>query len=203
MLIARRRWNRGTFSGGREIQVEERPTDEDRLIERARQGDLDAYGTLIDTYQTVALKTAYVFTGSAADAEEVVQDAFIKAFRRLGGFRRGAPFRPWFLAIVANEARDRWRALARRKTVPFDVEGVAVATRDAAPPLAEVERRDELAVALRELSAADRDIIACRFFLDLSEADTATVLGIRRGTVKSRITRALERLRLKLEATRV
>ena len=65
-------------------------------------------------YQGIAFRTAYLLAGSAADAEEAAQDGFVKAYRALGRFRIGAPFRPWLLKIVANEARNRRRALSVR-----------------------------------------------------------------------------------------
>ena len=79
-----------------------------------RPRDLESYDQLVREHQAIAFRTAYVITGSAADAEEVAQDAFVKAYRARGRFREGAPFRPWLLAIVANEARNRRRSLARR-----------------------------------------------------------------------------------------
>ena len=79
-----------------------------------RPRDLESYDQLVREHQGIAFRTAYVITGSAADAEEVVQDAFVKAYRARGRFRSGSPFRPWLLAIVANEARNRRRATGRR-----------------------------------------------------------------------------------------
>src|SRR5919206_228124 len=77
-------------------------------------GDLDAGGTIVRTHQGLAFRTAYLLAGNAADAEEAAQDGFVKAYRALGRFRPGAPFRPWLLQIVANEARNRRRSAGRR-----------------------------------------------------------------------------------------
>ena len=66
-------------------------------------------------YQGIAFRTAYLLSGNAADAEEAAQDGFVKAYRALGRFRRGAPLRPWLLRIVANEARNRRRSAGRRE----------------------------------------------------------------------------------------
>ena len=88
-------------------------TDAD-LAARARSGDDRAFGMLVERHQTVAFRTAYVICGSAADAEDAAQDAFIKARGAIGRFRAGAPFRPWLLTIVANEARNRRRSAAAR-----------------------------------------------------------------------------------------
>ena len=93
----------------------DRPLDEAELVERARRGDLEAWETLVRTYQGIAFRTAYVLAGNAADAEEAAQDGFVKAHRALGRFRRGAALKPWLLRIVANEARNRRRSAARRE----------------------------------------------------------------------------------------
>jgi RNA polymerase sigma factor (sigma-70 family) len=174
-----------------------RPLDERELVARAQRGDADAYEELVRTYQGIAFRTAYVLSGSAADAEEAAQDAFVKAYKALWRFRAGAPFTPWLLRIVANEARNRRRSAGRRFAVTLRAaqmpSGEAAPSPEAA--LLDAERREELVAALGRLSEPDREAITCRYFLDLSEAETAAALGIRRGTVKSRLSRALERLR--------
>jgi len=91
-----------------------RPLDESDLIGRAKRGDTHAYEDLVYAHQGIAFRTAYVIAGNAADAEEAAQDAFVKAWRALGRFREGSPFRPWLLRIVANEARNRRRSAGRR-----------------------------------------------------------------------------------------
>ena len=91
-----------------------RPPTEEELVERAKRGDDDAYEELVRAYQGIAFRTAYLVAGNAADAEDAAQEGFVKAHRALGRFRRGAPFRPWLLQIVANEARNRRRSAGRR-----------------------------------------------------------------------------------------
>jgi RNA polymerase sigma factor (sigma-70 family) len=162
-----------------------------------RPRDLDTYDQLVREHQGIAFRTAYVITGSAADAEEVVQDAFVKAYRARGRFRSGAPFRPWLLAIVANEARNRRRATGRRAQLSLQL--AEERPSGGAAPSPEVallarEERAELLAALDRLGEEQRAAIACRYFLGLSEAETAAVLGCRPGTVKSRLSRALARL---------
>jgi RNA polymerase sigma-70 factor (ECF subfamily) len=138
-----------------------------------------------------------VAAGDRGDAEEAVQDGFVKAYRARGRFREGAPFRPWLLRIVANEARNRRRSSGRRAGLAL--RAAAAASGDAAPsPEAAAlsrERRDALLTALGSLEERDRAVLVHRFLLDLGEDETATALGVRRGTVKSRTARALERLR--------
>jgi RNA polymerase sigma-70 factor (ECF subfamily) len=162
-----------------------------------RPRDLDTYDQLVREHQGIAFRTAYVITGSAADAEEVVQDAFVKAYRARGRFRSGAPFRPWLLAIVANEARNRRRATGRRARLALQL--AEERPSGGAAPSPEVallarEQRAELLAAVDRLGEEQRAAIACRYFLGLSEAETAAVLGCRPGTVKSRVSRALARL---------
>jgi RNA polymerase sigma factor (sigma-70 family) len=182
--------------------VVDRPLDETELVERARRGDLRAWETIVRTHQGIAFRTAYVLTGSAADAEEAAQDGFVKAYRALGRFRRGSPFRPWLLRIVANEARNRRRSAARRERLTLRAAaearpGDAVPSPEAA--LLSRESHGQLLAAMERLSDEHRDAIACRYFLDLSEDEMAAALRVRRGTVKSRLSRALERLREELE----
>jgi RNA polymerase sigma factor (sigma-70 family) len=180
-----------------------RPLEESELVERARRGDAAAYEEIVQTYQGIAFRVAYVIAGSAADAEEAAQDAFVKAYRALGRFRPGAPFRPWLLRIVANEARNRRRSAVRRESLALRT-AAEQASGDAAPsPEAAVlvaEQRATLLRALESLREDDREVLSCRYLLDLSEEETATALGLRRGTVKSRTSRALARLREQLGA---
>lgn len=182
----------------------DRPLAENDLVAQAKLGDLRAYETLVEQHQTIAFRTAYLVAGSAADAEEAVQDAFVKAFSALGRFRAGAPFRPWVLRIVANEARNRRRSAGRRDRLALRVaedplSGGAVPSPEAA--LLEAEQRVELLAAVNALREEDRLVIACRYFLGLSEEETAAALDWRRGTVKSRLSRALERLREQMGVT--
>jgi RNA polymerase sigma factor (sigma-70 family) len=175
-----------------------RPLAEEELVERARRGDEAAYEELVRMYQGIAFRTAYLLAGSAADAEEAAQDGFVKAYRALGRFRTGAPFRPWLLKIVANEARNRRRASGRREQLALRA-AAGAASGDAAPSpeaaLLSAERRHQLLAALNRLPERDRLVLASRYLLDLSEEEAAAALGCRRGTVKSRLARALERLR--------
>ena len=152
-------------------------------------------------HQAAAFRTAYLITGDASDAEDAAQEAFVKAYRALDRFRTGAPFRPWLLAIVANEARNRRRAAGRRTSLALRAaEQGPPETSSPSPETAVVaaERRAELLVAVEGLREADRLAIACRYFLGLSEEETAAALGCAPGTVKSRLSRALGRLRKKM-----
>ena len=154
-------------------------------------------------YQALAFRTAYLLTGSAADAEDAAQVGFVKAWTALPRFRPGAPFKPWLLRIVANEAHNRRRATGRRAALT--VRATAAQPPDDAAPSPEGaalgrERQEELLAAVSRLDERDQDVLTCRYFLELSEEETSQVLRVRRGTVKSRTARALQRLRAEVEA---
>jgi RNA polymerase sigma-70 factor (ECF subfamily) len=172
------------------------------LVERAKKGDTGAYEVLVRTYQGVAQRTAYMVTGNASDAEDAAQSAFIKAYYALGRFRSDAPFRPWLLKIVANEARNRRRSAGRRAGLRLRLEEDRP-REDAAPSpeaaVLAVEPRRVLVEALNSLKEGERRVIALRYFLDLSEKEMAAVMGVAKGTVKSRLSRAMKKLRAELE----
>ena len=149
-------------------------------------------------YQGIAFRTAYVIARNASDAEDAAQDGFVKAWRALGRFRDGAPFRPWLLSIVANEARNRRRSAGRRANLVLraateELSGGAAPSPEAT--LLSGEQRSELLAAVDELPEEQRTVVALRYFLGLSEHEVAETLAVPQGTVKSRTARALDRLR--------
>ncbi|MFL6127454.1 MAG: RNA polymerase sigma factor [Mycobacteriales bacterium] len=168
--------------------------DDDEAVRRARSGDLDAYEALVTRYSAVAHRTA-VLLGAGADAEDVVQDSFVKAFGTLHRFRAGAPFRPWLLRIVVNQTKNLTRG--RRRRLALEVRAGAEPDRLVDPEQLVLDdlRRDALLAAVRALPLKDQLVLTCRFFLDLGEEETARVLDWPRGSVKSRTSRALGRLR--------
>ena len=152
----------------------------------------------------MAIRTAALL-GAGDDAEDVVQEAFVKAYAALDRFRPGAPFRPWLLRIVANEARNVHRAAGRRSARErraWEQSQPLLLSRpdDPADALLSVERQAALVRGLDRLSPEQRKVVTCRYLLDLDEAETVAVLGWPRGTVKSRLRRALARLRDVMDA---
>ena len=179
-----------------------RPLTENELVERARGGDSRAYAALVRGHEEIAFRTAYLITGNAADAEDAAQEGLVKAYRALRRFRTGEPLRPWLLTIVANEARNRRRSAGRRAALALRAAGEEHPSGEAAPSpeaaLLAGELRSGLLDALNTLREDDRLILGCRYLLELSETETAAALGVRPGTVKSRLSRSLERLRAEL-----
>ncbi len=176
------------------------PDDDGALVARVRAGDLDAYAELVRRHAPTAVRTAALL-GAGPDAEDVVQEALVKAYRSLGSFRTDQPFRPWLLRIVANEARNLHRSgvrrAAREQATTQDRAGLRLAA-DPADTAADHDRDSALVAALRELPEPLRRVVVCRHLLELDEKETATVLGLPRGTVKSRLHRGLARLRTAL-----
>ncbi len=188
--------------------MEDRPLDETEsaLVERARRGDIRAYEEIVRLYQDVTFRVAYTILGSVEEAEDATQEGFVRAFNALDRFRGGEPLRPWLVTIVANAARTRRAAVARRPTLTLDT--TADYSPDNAAQLPEAvalvtEQRRELLDAVNALRQDDQQVIAYRYFLDLSEAETAALLNCARGTVKSRLSRALGRLRQQLSSVPV
>ena len=145
------------------------------------------------------MRTAFAVGGSESEAEDVTQEAFVKAFKALPRFREGAPLRPWLMQIVANEARNRRRSRGRRERLAVRVAAQAGGDPGSPEDLAlGALSASELRAALARLDDRDRTVIAFRYFAGLSEVEAAAALGVPAGTVKSRLSRALERLRTEL-----
>jgi RNA polymerase sigma factor (sigma-70 family) len=178
---------------------------ETAVIARVRAGEAEAYAQLVRTHTGAALRAAVAF-GAGADAEDVVQSAFLKAYQALGRFREGASFRPWLLRIVVNETRNtvraagRARAVAGREAGYLGVDPLIPESADPAVAALAEERRMLLAAAMEKLSEEQRQVVTCRYLLEMDEAETAQALGWPRGTVKSRLNRALKKLEKRLGA---
>lgn len=174
---------------------------ESEIIERARQGDEAASNLLVERHRDAVFRLAYLMLGNAADAEDVAQEAFIQAFRTLDRFDVARPLRPWLLRITANRARNRRRAIGR-----YWGALQRFARQYAGETVSDVEIQNErqaeayaLWRAVRQLRVSEQEVIYLRYFLELSVDETATVLDVQPGTVKSRMHRALRQLRLVVE----
>jgi RNA polymerase sigma-70 factor (ECF subfamily) len=160
------------------------------LLARARGGDKLAFESLLEPVIGMGARLAHGMLLDRTEAEDVVQDAAVKAWRRLGNVRPGSDFKPWFLGIVANECRtvrrSRWWSIVRldRPT--------AAST---AGPEAAVIRGADLRQALARLPADQRAAVLLHFYLDLPMDEVAASLGISVAGAKSRINRAFKRLR--------
>jgi RNA polymerase sigma-70 factor (ECF subfamily) len=150
---------------------------------------------LVARYTLPAHRAAFLL-GAGEEADDVVQEAFVKAFRHLSRFRTGEPFGPWLLRIVANETKNLTRSRRRRAALALRLAGpAAIAPDGPVDELLAAERRAGLVTAVNKLPDRERQVLVCRYFLDLSEAETAQVLACPLGSVKSRTWRALNRLR--------
>ena len=172
-----------------------------REMERTRQGDIAALGTLVERYQTKSLRAAYLVTHDLAMAEDVVSAAFLRVFERADRYNP-TRFGPWFYRIVVNDAikavqrRDRTTALDRTETIRRPDDSIDP---DAAAALNEDRRavRD----ALAQLTPSQRGAVVMRYFLELSESEMVERTGRTRGTVKRHLHDARARLKRLLQAT--
>ena len=169
--------------------------DESTLISRSKNGDLAAWEPLVRAHQQPVFRFAYLLLGDPDDAEDIAQETFLRAWKYLKRFDTTRPFRPWLLSITSNLASN-WRRSAGRY-----LSALTRAFRDEPVPDSIEEKNiqqmqaDELWEAVQSLKAADQQVVYLRYFLDLSVAETADVLQIAEGTVKSRLSRALKKLR--------
>ena len=170
-------------------------------MERARRGDVAAFEELVRRYEQIAFRTAFLVSGDADEAKDAAQEGFVRAWRTLPRFRSGAEPRPWLLRIVANAARNRRRGSSRQAALGLRLAADPLSGGAAPSPEGSIlaqERREALLAAIGRLSTDDRLVIGLRWFLALDEAGMAEVLGVARGTVKSRLSRAMARLRTEI-----
>jgi RNA polymerase sigma-70 factor (ECF subfamily) len=172
-------------------------SQETRFINSARQGDTAAWEPLVRHYQTPVFRLAYLILGDSSEAEDVTQEVFIRAFLSLTQYDAERPFRPWLMSIAANLARNRRRSIGRYWAALrryWQTEKIT----DSINSESESEAR-RLWQAVRQLRPAAQEIVYLRYFLALSEAETAAALNIAPGTAKSRLHRALKQLRAVIE----
>ena len=164
--------------------------DDAELARRATRGELAAFEQLVDRHRPVVIRVAARIVGSG-DAEDVSQDAFLRAFHRLGDFRGDAPFRSWLLRITHNAALDQ---LGRRRTEPVDPEALDASEPSAARPPADRlevrERRERLERKLRGLTPQHRVVLVLRDAEGLSYEEIADITDTPLGSVKGRLHRA-------------
>lgn len=169
---------------------------ESDLVASARQGEASGWEGLVQQHQTAVFRLAYLLLGDPDDAQDVAQEAFIRAYQALARFDASRPMRPWLLRITANLARNRRRSLGRyvaalQRSLRAEP-GPALQVEQAAAQRLEAQA---LWQAVQRLSRADQEVIYLRYFLELPEAEMASALEVAPGTVKSRLHRALQRLR--------
>jgi len=174
------------------------------VIARVTAGERDLFRVLVARYSAVAQRTA-ILCGAGSDADDVVQEAFVSAYTALSRFRTREAFRPWLLRMVVNQTHNTTRARSRARNLADRAASWHNDILDDEPATNALtgERRKELIAALDVLRAQDREVLALRYLLDLTEAETATALNLPKGTVKSRAARGLARLRRILADQRV
>ena len=169
---------------------------EARLVAEARGGSVDAVKALFGEHYRYVWKAAYRLTDRRALADDVTQEAFVRAFSSLDQFDAGRPLRPWLKRIAVNRAIDLLRQERRLHVVePYELARVEV-------PYGELDRDNELALSVARLAAPRRAVIVLHYWLDYSLEEIAELLGVPLGTVASRLSRGLADLRSDLEVHR-
>jgi RNA polymerase sigma-70 factor (ECF subfamily) len=171
------------------------------LVLRSQGGDLDAFNLLVERYQRLAYNVALRMVGDGATAEDATQDAFVSAYRAIGGFRGGS-FKSWLLRIVTNSCRDRFRAARRARTLSLDEMLLNSPTfspvNDSESPEEYALRRElgrVLSEGLTRLPEEQRLVVTLSDIQGLSYEEIAEVACCSLGTVKSRLNRGRARLR--------
>jgi RNA polymerase sigma-70 factor, ECF subfamily len=169
---------------------------ERRLVRDVQRGSAAALEELFRREWPRAYRAAYLVVHDAAAAEDIAQEAFLAAVRAIDRFDRRRPFGPWMHRIVVNRAIDLTRARMLRR----EVDAAAADSTEAPPDPPATPLSDDVVTALRELSPEHRAVVALRFLFDYTPGEIARVLDMPRGTVNSRLRRALDRLGEILEA---
>lgn len=190
------------FKGG--IQL---PFTDEELVQRIKNGDMDAFEELVCRYEGKIYSVAYRFMGNHADAGDLAQDTFIRMYQALPGFRGDSSFATWLYRIAANACRDELRKRQRRRNVSMDelIEhsptNVPVAASADLPEEAAQrhETQRQVQECLDRLSGDHKLILLMREIQGMSYEEIAAVLGCSLGTVKSRISRARNALKEKIK----
>jgi RNA polymerase sigma-70 factor (ECF subfamily) len=189
-------------SPGQEIVLEPPPRpwyrpavarDEAALIRQAQRGSADAVETLVRRHWSDAHRAAFLIVQDAAAAEDIAQEAMLAAVGALDRFDRRRPFRPWLHRIVVNRSLDWLRARERRGEA--GAERVDAAALDPVDPAVS----DDLAAALAALEPEERALVVLRHLLGYRSSELARMLGVPAATVRTRLARALTRLRVMLD----
>ncbi len=164
-------------------------------VRLCQDGSLDAFRHLVERYQDVLYGTAYLMTSNGAIAEECVQESFFSAWRGIGGFRSGSPLKPWLVRILVNTVLD----LRRRRNLPTDYVEEGASLLGEGDPAQQIVDRQAIRQALAVLPEEQRQVVMLKYFTDMTTSETAEALGCAEGTVKSRLYRALQHMKIELE----
>jgi RNA polymerase sigma-70 factor (ECF subfamily) len=198
--------------GGARPRGRDYPIHESEAVDRLKRGDIGGLETLVRLYQSQALDAAVLITRDYAAAEDVVQEAFLRALRHIQAFDGTRPFGPWFLRIVVHGALTTASKAAAQRELSLEARSTPGWTPKRARPsisrcrawslepglqemLEAAETREEILSALEGLSPGQRAAMVMRYYLDWSDAEASERLGDAPGTVRWRLNRARERLR--------
>lgn len=169
-------------------------SQEAALVRRCQAGDKEAFRTLVEQYRSALFGTAYLMIRDRGLAEDAVQNALIQIWRHLPSLRLQGSLKAWLVRIVINEVNQQFRK-KQAPTVPLErTTEVANNLDEAETAMIHDEERQRLRQAMEMLPREQREAVVLRYFSDLSIPEIAAVMGQREGTIKSRLSRALDRL---------
>jgi RNA polymerase sigma-70 factor (ECF subfamily) len=178
-------------------------TSELTAVAQARAGDAEAFGALVEQHSRALFGLAWRMTGNRQDAEDVVQDTFLRAYRQIHRYDGRASFRTWLHRIAANRALDLVRARKLREAPPReDYDPLAsAATNEPAPDRLAMDREMErrLAGAMNRLSATERVAFVLRHFEGMASEEIGRMLGVQPNAARHTVFRAVQKLRRELE----
>jgi len=165
---------------------------------RARSGDARAFAELVEHFHVRCMRYARYMLGDEEDAEEAVQDTFVRVYDHLGQFRPDARFEPWLFRILANRCRTVRARRRRRESLVVTGEFSVVVSAAAAPAVSE-DWKEEVEAALESLPAEQREAFLLRHVEDLSYEDMSVITGVRLSALRMRVKRACDALRTRLQ----
>jgi RNA polymerase sigma-70 factor (ECF subfamily) len=169
-------------------------TEEEALVHRCQMGDKEAFRTLVNEHKRALFGTALLMTQDYGTAEDAVQETLIKSWQKIAQLRLKGRLKAWLLRILVNEVKQQYRK-KRVPTIPLEstdvAEGISI---EAESPLIRHEDHQSLRIALDSLPPEQREAIVLHYFTDLKVPEIARITGQRQGTIKSRLSRALDRL---------
>jgi len=169
-------------------------SQEAALIRRCQEGDKAAFGMLVEQYRTVLFGTAYLMMRDRGLAEDAVQEALIQIWKHLPSFRLKSSIKTWLVRIVINEVKQQNRK-KKLTMIPLESANQEIGMIDGAGiALSRDEERQNLREALDKLQPEHREAVVLRYYSDLTVPEIAAVMGEREGTIKSRLSRALDQL---------
>lgn len=174
--------------------------EEIKLVQQLKAGDKRAFDTLYEVYKNILLRMAYLVSGNMSDAEDIVQETFVKCYLHIGGLKKAEGFKPWLFQILYRTAYRQTKK--RGREIPKEDMGVQAESTDGVTPLDRIVRTEKEKMvydAVQGLDVKHRTAIVMYYYNEMTAKEIARILGCTQGTVKSRLHNARKKLKGALE----